>query len=339
MKNRLSLVLMLCLLLASCGQQSPNATPGAVRVKTVRVQQSDVQAQQSYSGTIEEAEGSTLSFPIAGTVRKVAVRLGQKVRRGDLIATLDDSNFRQSFEVAQAALKQCRDVYDRMKILHDANSLPEVQWVEAESRLSQAQASYEIAHKNLQDVELRAPFSGYVAERNADVGNNVMPGMAVIKLMTLDNIKVCVSVPESEVCSINIGNEIEIRVPALNATFSGKICEKGVAANPVSRTYQVKAEVANDRGQLLPGMLCTLTLAPDSTARRAVLLPRHVVQLNSDNRYFVWVNDAGKAARRYVTPGGFVGDEMIITDGLTDGEELIVEGQQKVSEGMEVTVK
>jgi RND family efflux transporter MFP subunit len=268
------------------------------------------------------------------------VRLGQKVRRGDLIATLDDTNIRQQYEVASATLDQCQDAYTRMKQLHDAGSLPEVQWVEVESRLRQAQATCEMARKNLRDVELRAPFAGYVAEKKADVGVNVLPGVEVIKLMTLDNIKVCVSVPESEISSMNIGNEIDIRVPALHAqTFSGVICEKGVAANPVSRTYEVKAQVPNPEGTLLPGMLCTLTVRDDAAAAPAFLLPRHVVQLNSDNRHFVWINDGGRAARRYVTPAGFSGDEMIVTSGLNDGDELIVEGQQKVSEGMELTIQ
>jgi RND family efflux transporter MFP subunit len=339
MKNRLILALTICLLTTSCGHQSSTDASGGVEVKTERVHRSDVPARQSYSGTIEESEGSTLSFSIAGTVRSVAVRLGQQVRRGDLIATLDDTNFRQSYEVASATLDQCQDAYDRMKQLHDAGSLPEVQWVEAESRLRQAQATFEMARKNLRDVELRAPFAGFVAEKSADVGNNVVPGMAIAKLMTLDNIKVCVSVPESEICSINIGNEIEIQVPALNAqTFCGQICEKGVAANPVSRTYEVKAQVANPEGRLLPGMLCTLTLQQPDAERQAFLLPRHVVQLNSDNRYFVWVNDGGQAARRYVTPAGFVGDEMVITAGLNENDELIVEGQQKVSEGMDLII-
>jgi RND family efflux transporter MFP subunit len=339
MKNRLILALTICLLTTSCGQQSSTDRTGGVMVKTERVSRTTVSTRPVYSGTIEESEGSTLSFSVAGTVRTVAVRLGQKVRRGDLIATLDDTNIRQQYEVASATLDQCQDAYTRMKQLHDAGSLPEVQWVEAESRLRQAQATCEMARKNLRDVELRAPFAGYVAEKKADVGVNVMPGVEVIKLMTLDNIKVCVSVPESEICSINIGNEIDIQVPALNAqTFSGAICEKGVAANPVSRTYVVKAQVPNPEGKLLPGMLCTLTLC-DEAAVQAFLLPRHVVQLNSDNRHFVWVNDGGRAARRYVTPTGFVGDEVMVTSGLNDGDELIVEGQQKVSEGMELTIQ
>jgi RND family efflux transporter MFP subunit len=339
MKNRLILALTICLLTTSCGHQSSTDAPSGVEVKTERVHRSEVPAQLNYSATIEESEGSTLSFSVAGTVRSVAVRLGQKVRRGDLIATLDDTTLRQQCEMAEATLEQCRDAYDRMKQLHDAGSLPEVQWVEAESRLRQAQAACTLARKNLRDVELRAPFAGFIAEKSADVGNNVLPGQSVAKLMTLDNIKVCVSVPESEICSINIGNEIEIRVPALNAqTFTGQVCEKGVAANPVSRTYEVKALVPNPDGLLMPGMLCTLTLRASEAEGQALLLPRGVVQLNSDNRYFVWVNDGGKAARRYVTPTGFVGDQMVVSAGLTDGDEVIIEGQQKVSDGMDLIV-
>jgi RND family efflux transporter MFP subunit len=325
--------------LASCGKQSPTVEEKPIEVKVMTVQKSDVSTGQSFSGTIEEENGSALSFPIAGTVKSVAVEAGQKVARGQLIATLDAATFQSSFDMAKATLDQATDAYDRLKILHDNNSLPDIQWVEAESKLKQAQSAFDIAQKNLTDTKLYAPFAGYIAEKNIEVGNNVMPGAPAVKLVTVDNVKVSISVPESEISAIHMGAPISITVPALNGqSFNGTIKEKGVAANSISRSYQVKAEIQNPGNALLPGMLCTLYLTDCEEGATAILLPRHVVQLNSDNTHFVWVNADGKAARRVVELGSFVGEQVVITSGLADGVQVVVEGQQKISDDMSITI-
>lgn len=327
------------LTLEGCKQQTQTTEKAPIEVKVLTVQKSDVAARQSFSGTIEEENGSALSFPIPGTVKYVAVTSGQRVSKGQLIAVLDASSFESTLAMAKATLDQATDAYNRMKQLRDNSSLPEIQWVDTESKLKQAQSSYDIAKKNMTDTKLYAPFSGYISEKNVEVGNNVMPGSPVVKLVTVDNVKVCISVPETEISKVNRGDNIEIVVPALNnQSFYGKINEKGVAANPISRSYVVKAEIKNPKNSLLPGMLCTLYLANRDTTSTSILLPRQIIQLSSDNQNFVWTNNQGKALRRPVTLGEFVGDNVVIESGLTDGEQVVVEGQQKISDGMSITV-
>jgi RND family efflux transporter MFP subunit len=338
-KQRISWMLASLVLLSGCGKNSPSVEKKPIEVKVTTVQRSDISSRQSFSGTIEEENGSELSFPVAGTVKHVAVSAGQRVSKGQLIAVVDDATFQSSIDMAAATLEQARDAYNRLKILHDNNSLPDIQWVEAESKLKQAESAYAIARKNASDTRLYAPFSGYISQKNVEIGNNVMPGSPVVKLVTVDRVKVCISVPETEISKINIGESIEIVVPALgNSSFEGRIKEKGVAANALSRSYEVKAEVANPTNALLPGMLCTLYLANSGEDTSEVLVSRHVVQLDSENHNFVWINDGGKAMRRYVELGEFVGDSVAVISGLTEGEQIIVEGQQKVSDNMNIKV-
>jgi RND family efflux transporter MFP subunit len=236
-------------------------------------------------------------------------------------------------------LDQAIDAYNRLKVLHDNNSLPDVQWVEAESKLRQAQSAFDITKKNVSDTRLYAPFSGYISEKNIEVGNNVMPGSPVVKLVTVDNVKVSISVPETEVCNINLGESVEIVVPALNnRTFVGRIQEKGVSANSLSRSYQIKAEVKNPTNELLPGMLCTLYLTNADSSESVILVARNVVQLDSENRNFVWSNVNGKAVRKYVELGEFVSDKVVVESGLSIGDQVVIEGQQKISDNMDITV-
>ena len=324
-----------------CTKQAPALEKQPVEVKVMTAQNTGSVPGRSFSGTIEEQTGSALSFAIPGTVKSVAVVAGQRVAQGQLIAVLDDATFRSSLDMSAATLDQAKDAYARLKQLHDNNSLPEVQWVEVESKLRQAQSAYDISLKNLNDTKLYAPFAGYIAEKNISAGNNVMPGTPAVKLVKVDNVKVNIAVPETEISSIRLGQDITISVPALDGrTFTGRVSEKDVAANALSRSYTVKADISNPDHSLLPGMLCTLIIDNlDESASTAILVPRNVVGLDSDNRNFVWLDVDGKAVKRPVTLGEFVGTDVVLASGVNPGEQIIVEGQQKISENMNITIK
>lgn len=334
----MAIMLSLTLTVTGCGNREAQEN-GPVRVKVQTVQVQPMQGVQGFSGTIEEMTGSTLSFSVSGTLTQVRVVAGQRVRQGELIASVDDATLQNSHTLALAALEQAEDAYARMKQLHDANSLPEIQWTEVQSRLKQARSAEQIAQKNLKDSRLYAPFSGVIAEKQAEVGQNVMPGAPVVRLVGVEQVKVCISVPENEISRIQVGQAARIRVSALDdKVFEGSIVEKGIAAHPLSRSYEVKALVKNPSGELLPGMLCEMEVQQEQ-AREGILLANHIVQLDSENRQFVWVNRSGKAAKRYVTVGELSSRGVFIASGLKPGDEVLVEGQQKVSENMDITVE
>lgn len=326
----------LALMMTGCGQQEARES-APVKVKVTKVEPGTFGGGQEFSGTIEEASGSTLSFPVTGTVRHIRAEAGQRVAKGELIAVLDEASLKSAYDAAAAMLEQAEDAYQRMKQLHDNNSLPEIQWVEVQSKLKQARSAEAISKKNLADGRLYAPFSGVISEKSVEVGHNVMPGQPVVRLVTVNQVKVCVSIPENEISHIRMGQPVNVCVPALDGkTFSGKIVEKGIAANPLSRSYGVKALVDNRSGELMPGMICTMDVGNGSTGA-AIILPASVIQTDERNRTFVWVNDNGKARKKTVQAGTLARNGVMILSGISAGDEVIVEGQQKVSEGTDIT--
>lgn len=328
----------LALFMTGCKQQEVReSTP--VKVTVMKVTPVTFSGEQEFSGTVEEASGSTLSFPVAGTVQQIRVTAGQRVAKGELIAVLDEVTLRNAYEAASALLLQAEDAYQRMKQLHDAGSLPEIQWIEVRSKLKQAQSAEAISKKNLADGRLCVPFTGIISEKNVEVGHNVMPGQPVVRLVTINQVKVCVSVPENEISQINMGGSVNVSVSALNGkTFSGKIVEKGIMAHPLSRSYEVKALIDNPSGELMPGMICTMGIENGET-NSAIILPVSVIQTDEQNRTFVWVNEGGKARKKRIQLGTLTRNGVVIQSGLSVGDEVIVEGQQKVSEGMDITAK
>jgi RND family efflux transporter MFP subunit len=324
--------------LCSCGEKKQAAAEQTVRVKVQQIQAEAVNGEQGFSGTIEEQSGASLSFATSGTIKRIYINEGQTVGAGQLIAELDPTTMQNAYTISKTALEQAQDTYNRMKELHDDGSLPEMQWIAVENQLKTAVASEAMAKKTLTDTKLYAPFSGYIAEKNAEVGQIAAPGMSVVKLVSIGSVKVKISVPEDDVQRIKKGSSMKIIVPALgNRQFSGNVTERGVSADPRSRTYEVKATINNHEGQLLPGMICqAFTNYMQGTT--GVFIPANLVQLDSDNKTFVWVVNGGKAVKRQIFISNETAQGAQVSGGLSDGDQIIVAGQQKVSNGMSVEI-
>lgn len=325
------------LMLISCSQSETKSAEEAVKVRIVDVDETAVGNVKNYSGTVVEEKGVSVSFATVGTVQKVLVSVGDKVKKGQLIAVLDDEVMRQSHEAANVSLKQAEDAYGRMKQLKDSNSLAEIQWIEIESKLKQAQAAEAIARKSLSDCMLYAPESGVVADKMVEAGQNVTMGMPVVKLVDIRRVKVKVAVPETEIANIKEGMTVDVFVAALQKHVSGKVTERGVSANPLTRTYEVYALVENETQELLPGMICEVGFRTDDDSRQ-MTLPANVLRIDENNRTFVWLAVSGKAHKRYVTTDGSVEQGVVIAGGLQAGDKVISDGSQKVSENTKVEI-
>lgn len=350
-KIKMTTMLIACtLLIGSCSEKKHQIADNVIVVKTATVQSSSFNGEQSYSGTIEEMSGTPLSFSCAGTIKVLTISEGQNVRAGQLVGVVDATSSGSALTMAQAttaqareSVKQATDAYQRMKLLHDNGSLPEIKWVEVQTQVSQAQqmlrqslAAERIAHKGLTDTRLVVPFSGYISKKNVEIGQNVMPGQPVANLVKIDQVKVCISVPEEEIARIRMGQTVQFTISSLgDAVFRGRITEKGVSADPVSRQYLVKALSQNPGHRLLPGMVCDVytTVSQD---QMHISVPANTVQIDIDNVPFVWTVVNGKAQKVKVVLGENVGERVIVQSGLHTGDRIIVEGQQKVSSGMSV---
>lgn len=348
-KNLIVFMMMGSLLLFACGHTGEQKRE-SIKVKTMMVGVFAVNNSQNYSGTIEEMNGTALSFVGGGTLKQLNISQGQMVSKGQLIATVDGYSQSSAVVASQAqtqqaknALSQTEDYYRRMKLIYDNGSLPEVRWIEAKTQLKQAEsavraaeAGENISRKILTDTRLYAPFSGYISAKTAEIGQNIGPGMPVVILVKIDKVKVKVSVPEDEIVKIKKGQQVWLRVASLGGKlFTGQIEEKGVSADPMSRSYEVKAMIENPNHQLLPGMVCQVGIK-GTHASQSIIVPANIIQLTPDNRTFVWTVKGNKAQKTYITLGENMLDGVSVDSGLVMGEKVIIEGQQKISTGMTI---
>lgn len=327
------------LLAAGCSSSGNSATSGPLRVGTLVVEsRTDINAG-IYVGVIEEENSAALSFPVAGTVMRLNGEEGSRVRRGELLAELDPTSARQTWEAARAALEQARDASERLRQLYEAKSLPEIQWIETQTRLRQAESAFAIAEKNLNDCKLYAPFDGVIGQKRAEVGETALPAVPVLTLLGIDRVKVRFSVPEQEIAHISRGSRVQVTVPALgDSLFVAGSPEKGAVANPSAHTYDVRAAVANRRGMLLPGMVCRVTVAP-AEAVEEIAVPVRAVQQAGDGSRYVWRVEGDSVVRADVRTGRFVENGVVIEQGLRSGDRIVIDGMQKIGQGSKVTLQ
>ena len=340
MKNlgkRMLFVIPLVLTGCQSSETENDLAGNTVRVRIMQVSDTASKTSVRYSGTVEEAAGSSLSFPVPGTVVGLKVRHGDKVGKGQLVAEIDPTTLRSAYEAAKASLKQAEDAYERLQKLYEENSLPEIKWVEMQSKLRQAQSMEEMARKNLNDCKLYAPFGGVVSEKFVEIGQNVVPGMPVVKLVAVSHVEVCISVPEADINRVEVGDKAYVSDCGSrgNEMLPGRVVEKGIVANPLTRAYTVKIKL-DKQGSLLPGMVTEVMLESQKEGTSSVMIPARLVQVDENNRTFVWLDEKGKAVKQEIVCGDYTADGVAVASGLEQGDKIIVEGQSKVCEGMAV---
>jgi RND family efflux transporter, MFP subunit len=346
-KSKLYLFALL-LPLASCDSESDKTHlskiadrlgkgPKEERVISVKTMTADTLSNiilNTYVGTVEESQSIELNFKYGGTLEQIKVKEGDRVNKGDFIARVSSSALISSQRTAEATLEQAKDGYTRLKKVYDNGSLPEVKWKEMVANLEKAQSSADLANDMVKESTLRAPISGVVASRNAEIGSNISPFQPIVRLINIDGVVVKISVPENEIGKINLDDKATISVAALgDRVYEGKVIEKGMIAAPFSHSYEVKLSIENTDGLLLPGMIGKTSLKSDIS--NGIVIPCNIVLLN-DKEKFIWVVRDGRAHKCPIKISGYSGKGIIVSEGLHQGDSIIEEGYQKVSEGMKV---
>ncbi len=291
---------------------------------------------RTYVGEVEPEESIGLSFATGGKVEQVLVRPGDRVVAGQKLVTVSKSTAQSAYNSAKATLDQAEDAYNRIKQVHDKGSMAEVKWVEMLTTLEKARSMEQIARKQLEDCALTAPSAGVIGECRATAGGSLLPGESAVTLLNIRSVTVNISVPESEIASVPEGKEVQITVPALNNLhLTGRISERGMTASRVSHSYTVKIELPNPDQQLLPGMVCKVSM--DEADSRGIVIPAKCVQTRPEG-LSVWVVENGRAQHRLLTATQFVANGVLVSEGLHPGDTVITAGTQKLYTNAEVTV-
>ncbi|SER24847.1 efflux RND transporter periplasmic adaptor subunit [Neolewinella agarilytica] len=312
------------------------ATPKVINVETTVVKSFSGQTDLSYSGLVEAKETTPLSFKTPGSVVQVLVDEGEFVKKGKLLATLDDTNSKSSYELALQSKQQAQDAYDRMKPMKENGTLPEIQWVEVETGLNQATIVAEMAERSIEDNKLYAPKSGVIGDKNILPGVNVLPSATAFDLLDINSVYVNIPVPEREVGQLKKGQLAEVRIAATSQSLVGKIDRIGVEANAISHTYPVKILVKNEGWNIKPGMVCDVVLKTDQEYN-GMLLSSKALQLDVNGDQYVYLVEGDVVKARPVSVTTLTKNDAVV-QGLEEGDVVVLSGHNKLRNGASVNV-
>jgi len=309
-----------------------NAAPAFVSVAPVRSER--VSQKLEALGNARANESVDVSSKTSNVVTEVMFRDGERVKRGQVLVQLDDAQARADMAAAEAALAESERLYNRSRELMATEALSKAQFDQLEATLKANRARLEAARARFEDTVIRAPFSGRVGLRRVSVGTLISPGDVITTLDDTSVIKLDFSVPENFLATLREGLAVRASAPAFpGRAFAGKVASIDSRVDMNTRSVTVRALLSNEDGALRPGMFLNVTLANDE--REALMIPEQALTPEAERQY-VFVVDDGKAARREVRIGGRQPGSVEVLAGLVAGEYVIVEGTQKVRDGVPV---
>ncbi|MGN0191198.1 MAG: efflux RND transporter periplasmic adaptor subunit [Candidatus Cryptobacteroides sp.] len=328
-----ALSLILCLAV-SCRERETRYERKPVGVKVVEVKSRENIRTSQYVGEVEAGTSIPVSPLVSGQIVELKVRNGETVSKGKVLLKLDDTQMRGALTSAEAAYRQARDGYARVKKIYDRGGTTEVQMVEMETKLNQAKAMKVIAEKNLANCTLTAPCAGIVSGLEVHTGQNLLPGVKICEIVNMASLNIATNIPESEVSSVAVGDEATVSFPVLGEMeLSAVVTEKSLTANRIGHSYRVQLSLRDtqDAG-LVPGMVGKVYL--HSGTESGVVVPAGCIS-EFAGEPTVWVIEGRRAVRRKVETGKYADGGVIITSGLRDGEKVVVSGGYKLYDGAE----
>lgn len=346
---------MVAILLVGCAEEV--AVEKVLRpVRSQVVTTSGAARVRSFAGVAKAGLESQLSFRVAGTVERVPVTVGATVKRGQVLARLDPTDYELKVQEAVAGRAQAKAAernaeadYDRVRGLYENNnaSLRELDGARATAESSQAQV--EAAEKRLEQARqqlsystLRAPVEGQVASVDVEVNENVNSGQKLFLLTAGSDIDVEVAVPGALISDIDVGQPVEVAFDALQGRrFPARVTEAGVAAVGAATTFPVTVRLEKADPDIRSGMSAEVHFAFGGEGEtERMLVPAVSVGEDRDGRYvFVLEKDVegrGVVRRRQVSVGELTGEGIEILSGLEEGERIVTAGVRRLSDGEEV---
>jgi RND family efflux transporter MFP subunit len=336
----LTLTLSVILSLSACKPKTREVPEEVViPVDTTQVKPITSGSELTVSGNIEGNKTVRIGFMVTGKINYIAAQEGQSVSNGQLVASLDPVNYSIAKQMADVQVNQAQDEYNRLKILHERNSLSESDFKKIGFTLDQAKAQQRQQAQNLIYTRLHAPLSGVLLKKMAETGEIVATGTPILVISDISKVKVNAYVPENDLHAIRLGQSAAIEIAAIDKTYTGKVTEVGSAADPSSRAFTIKIELPNPGWFIRPGMIAEVKLTGNDQ-KEMLTVPATSVLRDTDGQSYVYVADLkkGKAFKRKVSPGQLIDSQIEITTGLTAGETIVSGGQNKLSDGSTISI-
>lgn len=325
------------------------ATPAAgdTRVEVAPAVMSEIVFEVSGSGSVRAHRTATLSAEVPGRVEELAASEGIGVEPGALLVRLDGHDIEHQIEAARASISReqvdlAKTDYERKERLFHEDAVVRSVYDEAKNRYLSLDSAYKSAQARIKQLReqlaktsIRSPMSGVVVKTFVNPGELVVPGAPVVALENLEKVLVQVDLADRDFVGVRLGQAVEATTDAFpGRVFRGEITRLGTAANPVTRTFEVEASLLNTDFALRSGMIVWLRIIQGKAA--GLLVPEDALVEQKEGRGQLFVVRGGVARRLEVRLGHQRDRQVQVLDGLSEGDEVVVFGQDGLLDGQSV---
>ncbi len=356
--HRILLLISTIIILSACGAEEQAAPPPPVRpVKLFVVEGAGADALRRFPGAIDASQRAELSFRVGGTMQEILVKEGDAVKKGQVLARLDQTDFKTRMSDRQATFDNADKNYQRGKELVDKGAISKLNFDQLEANYRTSLAALELTRQELAYTELKAPFTGSIGQRHVENFEEVKNNQPIFQLQNVNRLDVAIDLPENLVRSLqkegqqgNMDRSEKAKLAKAYASFEDRAQEqfplgfKEVAtrADSQTQTFRVTFTMPQpDQFRVLPGMTASVFLDLSSLTNpdTAKWVPITAVVADSGLESRIWVLDGESmtVSAKPVTIGRLSGRNIEVSGGLEGGEEIVSVGAAYLSEGMHVS--
>lgn len=353
-------IITLGLGVASCSQSSKSSNDLKQAPITVEVgyPSSNTSSTFSVSGKVEARKSANISTRLMGYITKIYVKVGDKVKEGQLVATIDSRDVMAKRAQSQAmvteaeeAFKNAEKDYKRYQELFNQQSASEkelenmkLQYTSSKARLEASKQARAEANAMLSYAQIKAPYSGTITQKNADEGSMATPGMTILTLEQAGELRIRAILPENSIGNINRGDQVLVSIKSADKAFKSRINELSTSSLNTGNQYEATIDVPqSDKIGLFSGQYANITIVGKSvsttTSEHKILIPQSSIIRKEQLTGVYIVSNRGTALLRWIRLGSSTNDQVEVLAGLTAKEKIVTKSNGKLYNGAPVLVK
>lgn len=314
------------------------------RTTKVKIQELEATGFEHFveiTGTVTSEKNIMISAESNGQIIEIKVKEGSEVKKGQVLAIIDNETERRQLEEAQAVYDLAKTTYEKRKNLWDQSIGSEINYLQAKNNYETSKSRLEQTRKRYQNTLITSPIKGTVDVIEVNLGEMVAMGAPVIRVVDVDNVEIEAELSENYLASVKMGDSVHVSIPALGYKAMSQVNFVSQVINPNNRSFLVKVAIDNEDRLIKPNILANLMIR-DYEKDSAIVVPSKAIgkDLRGDFMFLAIKDESGadRAEKRYVTRGTSFGEKTEILEGLRPGERIIIAGYDEVNQNEAITI-